>query len=183
MGALAPGEAATRITERKFVIEGSRLLEDALSSGQKPHLVLLTTEWMDRHPQLLVQLLASSELVETVSSEILAHCSDVEAPQGILAVVPMASIDRKPRSDLTLILDRLADPGNLGTILRTAVAAEVEMVYLTKGTIDAYNPKVVRGGMGAHFHLPIQEGLDRSHHRQPGGYCPMDRRSPHWRTI
>jgi TrmH family RNA methyltransferase len=55
------------------------------------------------------------------------------------------------------VLDRLADPGNLGTVLRTASAAGVQAVFLAPGTVDAYNPKVVRAAAGAHFHLPIVE--------------------------
>jgi TrmH family RNA methyltransferase len=57
---------------------------------------------------------------------------------------------------LALVADRIADPGNLGTILRTALASGVEALFLTKGTVDPFNPKVVRGAMGAHFHLPIE---------------------------
>jgi len=57
--------------------------------------------------------------------------------------------------NLALIADRISDPGNLGTILRTALAAEVDAVFLNPGTVDPFNPKVVRGAMGAHFHLPI----------------------------
>jgi TrmH family RNA methyltransferase len=57
---------------------------------------------------------------------------------------------------LALVADRIADPGNLGTILRTALAAGVEAFFLTKGTVDPFNPKVVRSAMGAHFHMPIE---------------------------
>jgi TrmH family RNA methyltransferase len=57
--------------------------------------------------------------------------------------------------DLALVIDRLADPGNLGALLRSAYAAGVQAVFLTKDTVDAYNPKVLRGAMGAHFQLPV----------------------------
>ena len=71
----------------------------------------------------------------------------------MLAVVPFLTI--APRPGLILILDHLRDPGNLGTILRSAQAAGVGQVILTPGTVDLYNPKVVRGAMGAHFRLPV----------------------------
>ena len=92
-------------------------------------------------------------------------CSDTETPQGVLAVLPFPrhGIPREP--SLVLIVDRLRVPGNLGTILRTAAAAAVELVLLPPGTVDPYNPKTVRGGMGAHFRLPILqldwEGVER----------------------
>jgi len=82
-------------------------------------------------------------------------CSDTVAPQGILAVLPIPDLDRPEHPTFTLLLDRVRDPGNLGTILRTALAAGVEQVLLTPGTVDGSNPKVVRAAMGAHLHLPM----------------------------
>jgi TrmH family RNA methyltransferase len=82
-------------------------------------------------------------------------CSDTQTPQGILAVLPMPEIAPPAASTLTLIADSVRDPGNLGTILRTAWAAGVERVILAPGTVDASNPKVVRAAMGAHLYLPI----------------------------
>jgi TrmH family RNA methyltransferase len=92
-----------------------------------------------------------------VSEAVLAHCSDVETPQGVLAVLPIETTLSPQLPAIALVLDRLADPGNLGTILRTALSAQVDVVYLTPGNVDVYNPKVVRAGMGAHFRLMIQE--------------------------
>jgi TrmH family RNA methyltransferase len=71
--------------------------------------------------------------------------------------VPQDSTTFDPGATLVLVLDRIADPGNMGTLLRTALAAGVEHVFLTTGSVDAYNPKVVRAAMGAHFSLPITE--------------------------
>jgi len=146
-----------RQTDRMFVIEGTRLFEEALLAGRKPHLVLYTPEWGDRFPQLLGQLRSSQAQIEVVSEAVLAHCSDVETPQGVLAVVPIETTVSPQPPAIALVLDRLADPGNLGAILRTAQAAQVGVVYLTPGNVDVYNPKVVRAGMGAHFRLMIQE--------------------------
>jgi len=90
-----------------------------------------------------------------VSESVMVACSDTEAPQGLLAVVPFPGLSRPERPTLSLILDRVRDPGNLGTILRTALAADVEQVLLAPGTVDFSNPKVVRAAMGAHLHLPV----------------------------
>jgi TrmH family RNA methyltransferase len=88
-----------------------------------------------------------------VSEAVLAACADTRTPQGVLAVVPFMQL--QPRPGLILILDGLRDPGNLGTILRSAEAAGVGQVILAPGTVDPHNPKVVRGGMGAHLRLPV----------------------------
>ena len=83
--------------------------------------------------------------------------SDVQTPQGILAVFPFPNLSPDPDdlAPLALLLDRLRDPGNLGTLLRSAAAAGVNAVYLSPETVDPWNPKVVRAGMGAHFRVPL----------------------------
>ena len=78
-------------------------------------------------------------------------CADTTAPQGVIVIVPLVHL--QPRPGLILVLDGLRDPGNLGTVLRSAEAAGVGQVLLSPGTVDMYNPKVVRAGMGAHFRL------------------------------
>jgi TrmH family RNA methyltransferase len=85
----------------------------------------------------------------------MAACTDTKTPQGILAVFPIPQLRPRPHPTFTLIVDRLRDPGNLGTMLRTALAAGVERVLLAPGTVDAGKPKVVRAAMGAHLYLPI----------------------------
>jgi RNA methyltransferase, TrmH family len=90
------------------------------------------------------------------SASVIAAACDTVAPQGIVAVVPLQDPGGMPeRVSLALVLDSLQDPGNLGTILRTAQAAGADGVWLTPGSVDPYNAKVVRSGMGAHFRLPI----------------------------
>jgi RNA methyltransferase, TrmH family len=93
--------------------------------------------------------------VELAAPAVMAAASSTETPPGLLAVVPLPVLALPAALRLALVLDGLRDPGNLGTLLRTADAAGVEAVFLAPGTVDAYNSKVVRGAMGAHFHLPI----------------------------
>lgn len=146
-----------RQEDQAYVIEGTRLLEESLLSGRRPRLVLYTPEWEKRFSQHLIQLETSGVQLEAVSEAVLSSCSDVESPQGVLAIMSIEAPDPSKGKDIILILDRLADPGNLGTILRTALAANIGTVYLTPGTVDPYNPKVVRAGMGAHFYIAVQE--------------------------
>ena len=96
---------------------------------------------------------------ELVSDEVFRHLSDTVTPQGILAVVrkPSYILDLssyKERSRL-LLLDDVQDPGNLGTIVRTAEAAGVDMIILSEGCADLFNPKVIRSTMGSIFRVPF----------------------------
>lgn len=139
------------------MIEGTRLVEEAIRTDQEIHLVLHTAGWGSRNPRLLERLDRRETQIELVTESIMASCSDVEAPQGVLAVLPIKLMRQAKLVSTALILDRLSDPGNLGTLLRTALAASVDCVYLTPGSVDVYNPKVMRAGMGAHFSLVVQE--------------------------
>ena len=146
-----------RQRERLFVFEGTRLVEEAVRAGIHPAYLFYTepAERDERCGRLLESLREASVPCYGVNEPVMAACSDTETPQGILAVVPIPDLPRPERPTFTLILDRVRDPGNLGTILRTALAAGVEQVLLTPGTVDATNPKVVRAAMGAHLRLPV----------------------------
>ena len=146
-----------RQRERLFVFEGTRLVEEAVRAGVHPSYVFHTeaAERDERTARLLESLREATVPCYGVSDAVMAACSATETPQGILAVIPIPELARPERPTFTLILDRVRDPGNLGTILRTALAAGVEQVLLTPGTVDATNPKVVRAAMGAHLRLPI----------------------------
>jgi TrmH family RNA methyltransferase len=146
-----------RQRERRFVLEGVRLCQEAAVAGARPHFVLYTARiWEDPRGQALLTAWQEAGVpCEEVSDGVMAACSDTRTPQGLLAVVPIPDLSLPPQPTLTLILDRLRDPGNLGTILRTALAAGVEGVLLAPGTVDATHPRAVRAGMGAHFRLPM----------------------------
>ncbi len=149
-------ERKAREQERSFVIEGVRLVEEAVRAKALVRLALHTDDLDARGRAALHRLARLGAQVEAVSPRVMAAASDTQTPQGLLAVVPFPNV---AISHLTfvIVLDRLSDPGNLGTILRTADAAGVDAVCLAPGTVDAHNPKVVRAAMGAHFHLPITE--------------------------
>jgi TrmH family RNA methyltransferase len=104
----------------------------------------------------LEQMAALGAPAEVVSPAVMAAAAGTQTPPGLLAIVPQPCWTA-PAPGWVLVLDQISDPGNLGTILRTADAAGMDAVYLMPGTVDAYNPKVVRAGMGAHFHMPLLE--------------------------
>ncbi len=146
-----------RQRERRFVIEGVRLCEEAARAGVEPHFVFYTAkaQTIERGAALLEAWREAGVPCLEVSPAVMEACSDTEVPQEMLAVVPMPDLPLPERPTLTLIPDRLRAPGDLGALLRTALAAGVEWVILPPGTADASNPRAVRAAMGAHFYLPI----------------------------
>lgn len=149
-------QADRRYREREgvFVVEGTRWLDEVVQSAYTPRPVFYTEAWFAKpdHTQILHQVDGPTQIV---SEEVMAAMSDTETPAGVLAVLPQIWRPLPPSPTLLLILDRIRDPGNLGTMLRTAGAAGADGVLLSPGTVDPYNPKVVRAGMGAHLRLPM----------------------------
>lgn len=147
----------TREQEGLFVLEGRRLAQEALESGLPARLVLYTQDFARDEQETIEAFLNTGAETKMVSPGVMNAASDTKTPQGLLVVLPEPHLPPPPAPSFCVIADRLADPGNLGTLLRTCWAAGVDLVLLTEGSVDPYNPKVVRGAMGAHFKLPLQE--------------------------
>jgi TrmH family RNA methyltransferase len=144
-----------RQEEGRFVVEGVRLIEEAVRANVRPDFLFFTAEAGERGQKLVERLHATGVVCLDVTPGVMRICSETETPPGILAVVTIPSPLLPQHSTLSVVADALRDPGNLGTLLRTAAAAGVDEVLLGPGTVDAYNPKVVRGAMGTHFRLPM----------------------------
>lgn len=159
-----------RAEERAFIVEGQRAIRDAVETGARPRLVLLREGSEHLAPALT---LPPDTRVRIVAGRLFDRLSDVQTPQGAIAVFPIPELAPATASapPLTLIVDRLRDPGNLGTLLRAAAGAGVDTVYLTPESVDPWNAKVVRAGMGAHFRVPIcsfdDAARDALHERLP----------------
>lgn len=147
-----------------YVIEGVRLVEEAVRAGVTPRsfcycLPLLAST--SRGAGLLARLQSLAVPADELSERAMAAAADTVSPQGIVAVLPLPAFACLPSSThsgdepLLLVLDGLQDPGNAGTILRTALATAVGTVLTTPGTVDIFSPKTVRAGMGAHFRLAL----------------------------
>ena len=144
-----------RRTERKIVLEGTRLVRDAVEQKHRPEFLFYDPKHVDWN--FVAQLQNKNMPLIEVTDEIMQHVSDTQAPQGIIGVFPIPQPKLPKSAQRVLILDAIREPGNMGTILRTAAAADVQVVILAGECVDPYNPKVLRGGMGAHFRIPIIE--------------------------
>ncbi len=146
-----------RYAERKFVVEGIRLVGEALGAGHAPALVFFSEEVRDVPAvRALLAKLPTADSALEVSESIMQSMSTAETPPGILAVVPFVELKAPESPALVLVLDSIRDPGNVGTILRAARAAGADLVVMAPRTADPYNEKVVRAAMGAHFHVPLR---------------------------
>lgn len=149
--------ARERKSQAAFVAEGVRLLEDAISTGWRMDFILFDQTLSERGQALLDTLKEQpAPDVYEITPGLMAEISDTETPQGILAVMKNSALHLPAEPSFVILADQVRDPGNLGTMLRTAEAAGADVVLLSPGTVDAFSPKVVRAGMGAHFHLPIE---------------------------
>jgi TrmH family RNA methyltransferase len=143
-----------RREEQAYVLEGVRLVEEAWTAGAVPEVVIYSSTLGERGNALLSQMRAAGVPVEEVPADLLERLGDTDTPQGILAVLPYSPPTLPAAANLVVILDGIRDPGNLGTILRTACAAGADLALLSPDCADVLSPKVLRSGMGAHFHIP-----------------------------
>lgn len=149
-------QSKTRHKEGQFVAEGSRLIEDGLKSLFPLDFVFLRTHASPRAQQVLSTVPIKVPKFE-LEDKLFDSLSDTENSQGLLAVFHQIDLPLPDKLDFVLIPDAIRDPGNLGTIIRTAEAAGVQALLIPPGTVDPWSPKVIRSGMGSHFRLPILE--------------------------
>lgn len=152
-----------REKNRKFLLEGLRSTEDAFRQGRRDAVCLISEE-IQREPRTAAMIEGAAALhwlFLSVSDELMKKLSGTEHGQGILAILPYTPADIEelmhPLSGHYVLLDGVQDPGNLGTIFRTAAAAGCRGVLLTEGCTDPYAEKVVRSSMGSVLRLPVYE--------------------------
>lgn len=148
-------QSKARRQEQVFVVEGVRLVEEALQAGWVVRQVLYVPDVGERGLALVERFQQFGVPVEQVSTGVMEAASDTQTPQGVLAVIELRTLPLPLGVDFLLVADGLRDPGNLGTLLRTAAAAGVQGVLLPPGAMDPFSPKVLRSAMGAHFRLPV----------------------------
>lgn len=157
-----------REKEKKFLIEGTRFVEEALDAQWPLEVVLYTGEFYLGCGNVVVSKAVSKGLkVVEISGLLLAELAETETPQGVAAVAHMRQwgitdmlAGIAPGHSVIVLVDGVQDPGNLGTIIRSSDAFGAKGVVLTKGTVDLYNPKTLRSTMGSIFHLPVVQNQE-----------------------
>ncbi len=156
----------TRRQEGCFVLEGKRIISAALNSDAEFLYTYLTPSFAeDSTNRALIQLLEEKSQNYLLTDSIFAELADTVNPQGIIAVVkePDFFADQfLADAEQVLVLDRIQDPGNMGTIIRTALAAGFDGIISLKGSVDIYNLKVLRATMGAIFNLPVWQKVTKA---------------------
>ncbi len=150
------GRSKERRDAGAFLAEGVRLVEDAFRANWDFRFVLYDETLSERGRLQVENLRLKGVEVEEIAANLMKSLSDTETPQGILAVLNNHQLPISSQPNFILIPDQIRDPGNLGALLRSAAAAGVQAALIPPETTDAFAPKVLRAGMGAHFHLPIR---------------------------
>src|SRR6185437_9390955 len=155
---------AFRQQDRAFLAEGPQAVSEALANGARVSGLFVTAPAQARHARLVGAAAAAGVDVQLVSGEVMDELAQTVTPQGLLAVcdfvdVPLAAVAAaRPAPKLVALLANVRDPGNAGTVLRTADAAGADAIVFADASVDPYNGKCVRASAGSLFHLPVVAG-------------------------
>jgi RNA methyltransferase, TrmH family len=154
---------AFRQHERAFLAEGPQAVAEAFHCGARVADLFVTVPARSRHHDLVTAMAAAGIPVHVVSGEVMDELAQTVTPQGLLAVcdfvdVPLAEVTAGGKPRLVALLANVRDPGNAGTVLRTADAAGAHAVVFADASVDPYNGKCVRASAGSLFHLPVVAG-------------------------
>ncbi|MFZ1027283.1 MAG: RNA methyltransferase [Limnoraphis robusta] len=151
-----------RREQQLFLLEGTHLIEEAVATQYPLETVCYTPQWQDRYPLLLESVCKTATRIEQVNERVLQAIATTVNPDGIIASAPRL----QPRSvgiqQIGLALETVQDPGNLGTMIRTAAAAGADGLWLSDDSVDLDHPKVLRASAGAWFRLPMAVCSDLS---------------------
>lgn len=151
-------EKRFRDEKGQFIVEGFRFCSEALISHFEIPFLFISEGSLDRWKSFnLENKLQNSTKVYQVKDSVLKSICSTDTPQGVAAVASKANTDLKYDDGFYILADRIQDPGNMGTIIRTAHAAGASGVITTEGTVDIYNEKTMRSTMGSIFHVPVIE--------------------------
>ncbi|MFC2082399.1 TrmH family RNA methyltransferase [Bacteroidota bacterium] len=142
-----------RNSEKKFIVEGERIVKEGLNSNFTCEIVILSTEYSADHDDLEFGGIRT----EIIDNNYFVKLSDTKTPQGIIGVFNKFEKSVDYNSNLIVALEDISDPGNLGTIIRTSDWFGVEQIFLSGDCTDLYSPKVLRSTMGSIFHIDVNE--------------------------
>ena len=137
-----------------LLLEGTHLLQEALDTEYMPQEIVATSSWLEKHTEIL-KLINPDTLFYEVTESVLEAALTTVNPDGVAALFPISALPLSPpKPSFVLALDRIQDPGNLGSLFRTALAAEVENIWIASGA-DPLNQKVLRSSVGAVLKMPF----------------------------
>ena len=143
------------------LLDGVHLVQSYLASGKHPHHLLVTEAALQDHEVAALLKKIPGVPLTQLEDSLFAELSELKTPSCILALIELPSASGSAeQSHFCVLLEDIQDPGNLGSILRSAAAAGCDAVFLSNGCADAWSPKVLRAGMGGHFALNIHESVD-----------------------
>lgn len=149
-----------RWQSKSFIIEGIKIIEEALENNVKLKYIIYSDRFLlNSEGESLIKNFNNKKNIIKVTESVFKEISDTENPQGVLGIAEFIERDLEEIKELKrpslLFLDAIQDPGNMGTIIRTADAFNIDGIILGEGCVDPYNPKVVRSTMGSIFRTPI----------------------------
>jgi len=149
-----------RQEHKKILVEGIRSVESIIDDGAIIDIVLYTKEFKSKNDNLISKI--NKDLLNEITEKEMNQLSNSVTPSGILVVTKFPEYKKFDTNRDAIFLDQISDPGNMGTIIRTAAWFGLDQIILSKGCIDPFNPKVVASAMGSHFQLRFlgQEKLD-----------------------
>jgi len=145
-----------RKIERKFIVEGIKLVDEAINSSFDCEVIIATDGFAETHPDKLNKY-KHNTIVQIIPDNDFATIADTQTPQGILAImeIPLQRYIDETRDSTVVALENISDPGNVGTIIRTCDWFGISDIIISSNSVDVYNPKVIRSTMGSLFHVNI----------------------------
>lgn len=148
-----------RLKENKFLAEGERIVQEGLNSNFICDAIISTPAFAEKNEQIISTLVSNKIKIKIASNLDFKRISDTETPQGIIGVFQSKHWnilnEKFNNEEILLYLENISEPGNLGTLLRTADWFGVKSVLISKDSVEVFNPKVIRASMGSIFHLKI----------------------------
>ena len=152
-----------RIKEKKFLVEGLKNVEEGLNSSYKCEIIFATNKFIDENEDFIKRFKSKSDKIISLKQKELQKISDSQSPQGVAAVFIKPSKFQELKNseeEIIVYLDEVADPGNLGTIIRNCDWFGIKKLLLSSKCVEYTNPKVVRSSAGSVFHLDIYENIE-----------------------
>ena len=148
-------EKKFRVKEGKFLLEGLRLVEEAIKAEAKIETIIIDEKVKNKILEENYIKRFDEKKIIILSSSLFIQLTQTETPQGVIAIVKNPEAKLNLEGSFYVVCDKVQDPGNLGTIIRTSHAAGVDGIILTKGSADIYNDKTLRSTMGSIFYVPV----------------------------